>query len=136
MSHRKDLPAAPRSELDHRAINVTGHLLLGVVWLERRIAYLPDQLGALIDMAVPSREIEHRPNERTEDDSDEVRQPHRTPRDRRHGVGPRATSGDIRPGASLLDGRMRHDAVHVQPQSTLLDSHELVDDVGDRRVSR
>ncbi len=54
MHHRKDLPVvyrAHRSELDHRAINVTGHLLLGVVSLERRIAYLPDQLGALIEKA-------------------------------------------------------------------------------------
>jgi hypothetical protein len=54
MTNRNDQPVAyraHRSELDHRAINVTGHLLLGVVWLERRIAYLPDQLGALIEMA-------------------------------------------------------------------------------------
>jgi hypothetical protein len=53
MTHRKDLPVAyrpHRSELDHRAINVAGHLLLGVVWLERRISCLPDQLGALIEM--------------------------------------------------------------------------------------
>ncbi len=51
MSHRKDLTAARRSELDHRAINIAGHLLLGVVWLERRIAYVPDQLGAVFDRA-------------------------------------------------------------------------------------
>jgi hypothetical protein len=52
MSHRRDLPAAHRahrSELDRRAINVTGHLLLGVVWLECRVASLPDQLGAFIE---------------------------------------------------------------------------------------
>ncbi len=52
MSHRTDPTAAHRSELDHRAINMAGHLLLGVVWLERRIAYIPDQLGALLEMAV------------------------------------------------------------------------------------
>jgi hypothetical protein len=51
MSHRKDLAAAHRSELDHRAINVAGHVLLGVVWLERRIAYVPDQLGAILERA-------------------------------------------------------------------------------------
>jgi hypothetical protein len=54
MNHRKDPSAAyraHRSELDHRAIDVTGHLLLGVVSLERRIAYLPEQLGALIERA-------------------------------------------------------------------------------------
>jgi hypothetical protein len=51
MSHRRDLTAAPRSELDHRAITVAGHVLLGVVWLERRIAYVPDQLGVLLERA-------------------------------------------------------------------------------------
>jgi hypothetical protein len=54
MTYCNDQPVAyraHRSELDHRAINVTGHLLLGVVWLERQIAHLPDQLAALLEMS-------------------------------------------------------------------------------------
>jgi hypothetical protein len=42
---------AHRSDLDRRAIDVAGHLLLGVVWLESRIASVPDRLGALVEMA-------------------------------------------------------------------------------------
>lgn len=50
------LPAhrAYRSEFDHRAINVTGHLLLGIVWLEHRIASLPEQLEALVELVARS----------------------------------------------------------------------------------
>jgi hypothetical protein len=40
-----------RSEFDRRAIDVTGHLLLGVVSLERRIAAVPKQLSALVETA-------------------------------------------------------------------------------------
>jgi uncharacterized small protein (DUF1192 family) len=40
-----------RSEFDHRAIDVTGHVLLGVVSLERRIAVLPKQISALVETA-------------------------------------------------------------------------------------
>ena len=32
------LPPVHRSEFDRRAINAACHLLLGVVWLERRVA--------------------------------------------------------------------------------------------------
>jgi hypothetical protein len=54
MTHGDEFPApyrAHRSELDHRAIDMTGHLLLGVVSLERRIAAVPKQLSALVEMA-------------------------------------------------------------------------------------
>ncbi len=54
MTHRNESPAANRphrSEFDHRAIDVTGHLLLGAVSLERRIASLPKQLSALVEAA-------------------------------------------------------------------------------------
>ena len=54
MNHRNEIPGSYRplrSEFDHRAINVTGHLLLGVVSLERRIASLPKQLSALVEVA-------------------------------------------------------------------------------------
>jgi hypothetical protein len=40
-----------RSEFDRRAIDLTGHLLLGVVSLERRIAAVPKQIGALVETA-------------------------------------------------------------------------------------
>jgi hypothetical protein len=42
---------SPRSEFDRRAIDVTGHLLLGAVSLERRIAAVPKQISALIETA-------------------------------------------------------------------------------------
>jgi hypothetical protein len=46
------IPYRPhRSEFDHRAIDVTGRLLLGVVSLERRIAALPKELSALVEAA-------------------------------------------------------------------------------------
>ena len=50
MTQRSKSPAgnrAHRSELDRRAINVAGHLLLGFVWLECRLASVPDQLGSV-----------------------------------------------------------------------------------------
>jgi hypothetical protein len=53
MTHRNEIPAPYRpyrSEFDHRAINVTGHLLLGVASLERWIASVPKQLSALVEM--------------------------------------------------------------------------------------
>jgi hypothetical protein len=40
---------AHRSEFDRRAINVAGHLLFGIVWLERRIASVPDQIGSPVN---------------------------------------------------------------------------------------
>jgi hypothetical protein len=54
MTHRNEIPATHRphrSEFDRRAINVTGHLLLGVVSLERRLASVPKQLSALVEVA-------------------------------------------------------------------------------------
>ena len=42
---------ANRSEFDHRAINVTGHLLLAIVWMERRFASVPKQFSSLVDKA-------------------------------------------------------------------------------------
>jgi hypothetical protein len=54
MTHRNEIPAAyrpHRSAFDHRAIDMTGHLLLGAVSLERRIASLPKRLGALVELA-------------------------------------------------------------------------------------
>ena len=35
------------SELDRRAISVAGHLLMGGVWLERKVGDLPKLLGTL-----------------------------------------------------------------------------------------
>jgi hypothetical protein len=49
MTQRNDRPAAnrvQRSEFDRRAINVAGHVLVGIVWLERRFASVPDQIGS------------------------------------------------------------------------------------------
>jgi hypothetical protein len=53
MTQRNESPAANqhRSELDRRAINVAGHLLFGIVWLERRIASLPNQIGSPADVS-------------------------------------------------------------------------------------
>jgi hypothetical protein len=54
MTHRKESPVvdrAHRSDFDRRAINVTGHLLLGVASLERRIASVPKQLSAVVEAA-------------------------------------------------------------------------------------
>jgi hypothetical protein len=54
MTNHTENPAAHRthrSEIDQRAINLTGHLLLAVVWLECRIASLPEQFGALVEAA-------------------------------------------------------------------------------------
>jgi hypothetical protein len=54
MTHGNEIPSAyraHRSEFDHRAIDMTGHLLLGAVSLERRIAAVPKHLSALVQMA-------------------------------------------------------------------------------------
>jgi hypothetical protein len=54
MTHRKESPVADRahrSGFDRRAINVTGHLLLSVASLERRIASVPKQLSAVVEAA-------------------------------------------------------------------------------------
>jgi hypothetical protein len=40
-----------RSEFDHRAIDMTGHLLLAIVSIERRFASVPEQFSCLVDMA-------------------------------------------------------------------------------------
>jgi hypothetical protein len=53
MTQRHESPAANpahRSALDHRAINVAGHLLFGMVWLERRLASVSDQIGSPTDV--------------------------------------------------------------------------------------
>lgn len=50
MIQRYEISPAYRSEFDDRAINVTGHLLLGIVWLEHRIASLLDQFDDLVEM--------------------------------------------------------------------------------------
>ena len=46
---------APRSELDRRAINATGYLLLGFVLLERRVASVSERVESLIEMAPRSK---------------------------------------------------------------------------------
>jgi hypothetical protein len=54
MTLRNELPVSSRphrSEFDHRAINVTCRLLLGIVSLERRIGSIPKQLSALVEEA-------------------------------------------------------------------------------------
>ena len=43
-----------RSDLDRRAINATGHLLFGVVWLERRVASVSQRVGSLVELAARS----------------------------------------------------------------------------------
>jgi hypothetical protein len=68
-----------------------------------------------------------KPHERTDDDGEELREPIWAPGHRRHRVGPRATSEDIPTGPNLLDGRVPHDSVSVQSQSTLLASLELIE---------
>jgi hypothetical protein len=75
----------------------------------------------------PNRAITQKPSGRTDDDSEELREPTWAPRHRRHRAGPRATSEDIPKGPSLLDGGVQHDSVSVQPESTLLDSLELIE---------
>ena len=54
MTHRKESPA-PIGRIDRSStivlINMTGHLLLSVVSLERRIASVPKQLSALVEGA-------------------------------------------------------------------------------------
>jgi hypothetical protein len=60
MTHRSEIPSPHgphRSEFDRRAINVTGHLLLGAVSLERRLASVPKQLSALVEVAGQSGSI-------------------------------------------------------------------------------
>jgi hypothetical protein len=64
---------------------------------------------------------------RTDDDGEELREPLWAPRHLRHRVAPRATSEDIPTGPNLLEGRLQHDSVAVQPQSTLLASFEHVE---------
>jgi hypothetical protein len=71
--------------------------------------------------------ITQKPSGRTDHDGEELREPLWAPKYRRHGVGPRATSDDIPTGPNLLDGRVRHDSVSLQPQSTLLASLELIE---------
>jgi hypothetical protein len=54
MTHDNERSGAARthrSAFDRRAINATGHLLLGAVALERRIASLPMQLSSLVEVA-------------------------------------------------------------------------------------
>jgi hypothetical protein len=54
MTHRKESPVADRahrSDFDRRAISVTGHLLLSVASLERRIASVPKQLSGVVEAA-------------------------------------------------------------------------------------
>jgi len=54
MVHLDESPRAnrtSRSELDRRAINATGHLLLGFVWLERRVTSVSERVGSLVEMA-------------------------------------------------------------------------------------
>jgi hypothetical protein len=75
----------------------------------------------------PIRAITQKPSGRTDDDSEELGEPTWAPRHRRHRAGPRATSEDIPTGPSLLDGGLQHDSVSVQPESTLLDSLELIE---------
>jgi hypothetical protein len=50
MSVDSDIPNPGRthqSELDRRAISLAGHLLLGGVWMERRLVLAPKLLGNL-----------------------------------------------------------------------------------------
>lgn len=75
----------------------------------------------------PTKGITQRPSGRTDDDSEELREPLRTPRRTRYRVGSRATSEDVRPGASLLDGGVRNKTLPVQPESALLDALELLE---------
>jgi hypothetical protein len=75
----------------------------------------------------PTEAITQKPSGRTEDDSEELREPPWASKHRRHRAGPRATSEDVPTGPSLLDGRVRHDSFSVQPESTLLDSLELIE---------
>ena len=54
MTQRNESPAtnrAHRSEMDRRAIDATAHLLLGIVWLERRLVSAPDQIGSRTDLS-------------------------------------------------------------------------------------
>jgi len=54
MTYRDESPASYRtcrSDFDCRAINVAGHLLLGIVWLERRIASVPERFSPLLELA-------------------------------------------------------------------------------------
>jgi hypothetical protein len=54
MTHGNEIPATyrpHRSEFDDRAIDMTAHLLLGLVSLERRMAAVPKQLSALVETA-------------------------------------------------------------------------------------
>ncbi len=49
MTQRNDSPAvsqAQRSEFDRRAISVAGHVLVGMVWLERRLTSVPSGVGS------------------------------------------------------------------------------------------
>jgi hypothetical protein len=35
--------------MDRHAIRVFGHLLMGGIWLERRVEYIPKMLGAIVE---------------------------------------------------------------------------------------
>jgi hypothetical protein len=53
MTYRDESPApyrTYRSNFDCRAINVAGHLLLGIVWLERRIASVAERFSPLVEL--------------------------------------------------------------------------------------
>jgi hypothetical protein len=54
MTHRNEIPTtyrAQRAPFDQRVLDVTGDLLLGIVWLERQVASLWEPFGALFGKA-------------------------------------------------------------------------------------
>jgi hypothetical protein len=64
MTKHNESPAAVRahrSEFDRHAINVAGHLLFGIVWLERRIASVPDQIGSPVTTSRRSEPLRQLP---------------------------------------------------------------------------
>ena len=54
MTHHNEIPTtyrAHRAPFDQRVLDVTGDLVLGIVWLERQVASLWEPFGALFGMA-------------------------------------------------------------------------------------
>jgi hypothetical protein len=54
MTHRNEIPTthrAHRSPFDQRVLDVTGGLLLGIVWLEHQLASLWEPFGPMFEMA-------------------------------------------------------------------------------------
>ena len=155
---RPSLSNTHRSELDRQAISAACHVLLSVVWLERRVAMRLVTLsenptrgelsGGLVTRRFrwlhvnPKRACgsnsctndDAEQMEMTDYESDEIREPHWTPIRDRYRTDPRAPGENVRPRSDLLDLGLRNDSFPLQPESTLLCSFGDIE-AHDRSIS-